>query len=92
MHERSVFRNLARNIYKLRKAHGLSMATVSLIAKISRSHYSKIEKGKTAHIMTGTLTRLGLYYKCTSFKIAAIQRYQSEQSRNNGNQNDNRQK
>lgn len=68
-YESSAFRNLARNLYKLRKAHGLDIETVSQIAKMPQSRYSKIEKGESTFIMSGSLTQLGIYYKVDPLQL-----------------------
>lgn len=82
MYERSAFRNLEKNVYKFRKAHELDMETLSQIAKILYSHYSKIEKGETTFIMTSTLIRLGAYNKVAPPKVARTFRCDSEPYQN----------
>lgn len=60
--------NLGDNIYALRKAHGLSMVVVANGVKISRSYYSKIEKG-TSSARLSTIYRIAEYYKADPLKL-----------------------
>lgn len=46
--QRSVVRNLCRNLFELRRAHALTQGQLGEAAGITRNHYQLLEQGRTA--------------------------------------------